>query len=250
MTQSSPPKILLAIVNARHRGDWRNTIRRTWLPQVPKDRANAFFFVGKGEAIADGENVIELNCSDAYKDLPSKVQTITRWALANDYDYMLKIDDDVVLRPEAFLDSGFEKHDFSGGVNRPGACPVTFGFCYIISKRSMQSVSRAPLPFDFDDERWVAHMLYKHGIPLVNVDGYSLHQTVGSDPTVKIARCVHLDSKCSQAQKLGEFERIFSSPQWTGDLVAAQPSTVNLHQGRYIYDKAGLVTNWWDRHSR
>lgn len=243
------PRILLAIVNARHRGDWRGLIRRTWLPQVPRDKAQAFFFVGKGAPIEDGEGVVELPCSDAYKDLPSKVQNIARWALANQYDYMLKIDDDVVLRPEKFLNSGFEQHAFSGGINRPGHRPVTFGFCYILNKQAMGIVARNTLPMDFDDEKWVAFSLYTHGIPLTNVDGYSLHQTVDSDPTVKIARCVHLDTRCSQQQKLNEFERIFNSPEWVGEL--EKRDTVELPSRRpYQYDRAGLVTNWWDRHHR
>ena len=245
MTQLLPPRVLLAIVNARHRADWRGVIRRTWLSQVPKDRADAFFFVGTGEPIPDSDGVVELNCSDAYKDLPSKVQAIVRWARQKDYDYVLKIDDDVVLRSAEFLDSGFDKYEFSGGINRPGNAPVTFGFCYILNKKSMEVISNSPLPRDFDDERWVAHTLYSKGIPLTNADGYSLHQRTTEDHTVKIARCVHLDSTHTQEQKIQEFEKIFNSPVWSGKL-----ETFPLPSGKMTYDRTGLVTDWWSRHER
>jgi hypothetical protein len=235
------PKTLIAIVNARHRADWRDVIRKTWLPQVPKDRADIFFFVGKGDPISDSDGIVELDCSDAYKDLPAKIQSITRWALSREYDHLLKIDDDVVLRPQAFLDSGFDKHDFSGGMNRPGPCPVTFGFCYILSRKSMEAVAVHSLPHDFDDEKWVAQVLREKGIQLTNADGYSLHQRTTENPSVKIARCVHLDSTHTQAQKLQEFERIFNSPPWTGELLLPRKMT---------YDSTGLITNWWDRHPR
>lgn len=243
-------KTLLAIVNARHRADWRDIIRKTWFSQVPKDRADVFFFVGNGDTISDPEGVVELNCSDEYKGLPEKVRSIVRWACERGYDHVLKIDDDVVLRPQKFLDSGFDKHDFSGGVNRPGPCPVTFGFCYILSRKSMELVKSHSLPHDFDDEKWVAHIMYANGIRLMSASGYSLHQRPTEDPTVKIARCVHLDSTYTQEQKIQEFEKIFGSPVWTGEIEATKPNMWTISPGVIKYDSSGLVTDWWHNHGR
>ncbi len=243
-------KTLLAIVNARHRADWRDIIRKTWLPQVPRDHTDVFFFVGNGSPISDPEGVVELNCSDEYKNLPEKVRSIARWASEQGYDHVLKIDDDVVLRPQMFLGSGFDKHDFSGGVNRPGPCPVTFGFCYILSRKSMELVKSHSLPHDFDDEKWVAHVLHAHGIQLMNADGYTLHQRITDDPTVKIARCVHLDCTHTQEQKLQEFQKIFDSPVWSGELKVSKPHTWAVTPGVMKYDSSGLVTDWWSNHGR
>jgi hypothetical protein len=243
-------KALFAIVNARHRQDWRDIIRRTWLPLVPKDRADAFFFVGQGSPISDSESVVELQCSDAYKDLPSKVQNICRWALQNGYDHVLKIDDDVVIRPTLFLDSGFQNYDFSGQENRPGKPAVTYGFCYTLSRKSMEAVSRAGLPHDFDDEKWVAQVLYRADIPLTNVSGYSLHQHMNDHAIIQIARCVHLDANHNQGQKLHEFERIFNSPVWTGELPAPVTHPLPARGPVRRYDSTGLKLDWWDSHKR
>jgi len=239
-------KTLLAIVNARHRADWRAAIRRTWLPQVPRDRADVFFFVGQGDPIPDPERVIELSCSDVYNDLPSKIQTMVQWALRNGYEHFLKIDDDVVLRPLTFLDSGYENHEFSGGENRPGAPAVTFGFCYVLGKKAMEIVSKSRLPHDFDDEKWVAQCLWAKSIPLMHFSGYSLHISTSAEPDVQIARCVHLDNAHSQEQKIREFERIFNSPPWTGK-VESSPVPFKTDRRRIRYEADGCTVNWWSR---
>src|SRR5271168_4131804 len=141
-------KTLIAIINARHREAWRTAIRGTWLSQVPEE-ADARFFMGVGEQRKFAPDEIALECSDKYEHLPEKVQSIARWALLHDYDYMLKCDDDVVLRPKSLMESGFERYDFSGKANRPPQpYVVSFGFNYWLSKKSMQIVAQAELPED------------------------------------------------------------------------------------------------------
>jgi len=223
-------KTLIAIVNARHREEWRQVVRNTWLPQVPKDKCDAFFFMGRGEERQFSEDEVELDCSDKYEHLPEKVRAITRWALKRTYGHMLKCDDDVVLRPNAILASGYESYDFSGKANRPPQpYVVSFGFNYWLSRKSMEIVAESELPTDGsnDDEKWVAKTLWDHSISLHNDSRYRLHtggevypdtgfrralrvpRVMSSvrDPEM-LARCIHMDG-ASQELKLREFQTVF-----------------------------------------
>jgi Galactosyltransferase len=226
-------KTLIAIINARHREEWRTAVRSTWLNQVPRDKCDAFFFMGNGEPREFANDEVALDCSDRYEHLPEKVRAITRWALERDYSHMLKCDDDVVLRPVALLNSGYEKHDFSGKANRPPQpYVVSFGFNYWLSRKAMAIVAEAKLPEDGsnDDEKWVAKNLWDHNIVLVNDDRYKLHTgwEVYPEQTFQrralraaritapirepqmVSRCIHIeDARVSQKEKLNEFRTVF-----------------------------------------
>jgi hypothetical protein len=139
---------------------------------VPSDKADAFFFVGRGAPVDDPENIVELNCHDTYMGLPEKVRAIVRWAYDKGYDYVLKCDDDCVLNPVALLDSDYRDHDYTGRANRPPTnivpCWVPTGFNYWISRKGMECILDATLPSEGnDDEKWVALLLHgKSGITL------------------------------------------------------------------------------------
>lgn len=178
-------KTLISVVTAHHRKEWRDVIRETWLPLVPPALADVRFFMGNGNSLLKSDEVL-LECDDSYQGLPEKIKSIAKWAVLHDYDFMLKCDDDVVLKPELLLTSGYEKHDFSGKLNRPAdsARPyaVTVGFNYWLSKHCMKLISEASLPpvfengmKDNDDEKWVAGVLYQNGITLYNDTRYGLH---------------------------------------------------------------------------
>jgi Galactosyltransferase len=223
-------KSLIAIVNARHRKEWRHAIRTTWLPQVPRDKCDAFFFMGRGEAREFRDDEVELDCSDKYEHLPEKVRAIAHWATNRPYGHMLKCDDDVVLKPKAILVSGYELHDFSGKANRPPQpYVVSFGFNYWLSRKSMLVIANADLPEDGsnDDEKWVAKTLWDHDISLFNDNRYRLHTGGEAFPDVgfrralraprvqipvrdpeMLARCIHIDG-AEQDVKLKEFKTVF-----------------------------------------
>ena len=221
---------LIAVVNARHRDQWRNLVRNTWMPQVPSDKADVFFFMGRGEPREFLIDEVELDCSDKYEHLPEKVQAIVRWALERDYSHTLKCDDDCVLMPKTLLASGYEDHDFSGKANRPPQpYVVSFGFNYWLSRKSMEVVAAAPLPPDGsnDDEKWVAKHLWYHGIELFNDCRYKLQMGGEVYPEMEfrrnrvtarriapirepdiISRCIHMEG-ASEEQKLREFRIVF-----------------------------------------
>jgi hypothetical protein len=146
---------------------------------VPADKADAFFFVGRGEPIDDPESVIELDCDDSYWGLPEKVRAIARWALEHGYGYMLKCDDDVLVSPENLLASGYDRQPYTGRMNRvpdtqrPFGVPM--GFCYWLSRQCMALIKDVPTPTKHnDDELWVAGILHENGIYLTDDRRYRL----------------------------------------------------------------------------
>jgi hypothetical protein len=187
------------------------------------------FFVGRGESSVLSDTV-ELDCDDSYLGLPEKVRSIARWAKEHEYNFMLKCDDDVVIRPlELLTMSGYQLFEYSGRANRPPQpYVVPMGFNYWLSKKCMGIVSEADLPTygDNDDEKWVASVLWKHGISLTDDLRYGLHYQLLT-PTTKrplraprrpvpieaaepeyFSRCIHLP--LDMDVKLAEFQRVFN----------------------------------------
>lgn len=171
-------RVLIAIVNCRSRQNWADAIRETWLSRMLANGADVKFFVGRGEISV--KDAVELDCDDSYQGLPDKVREIVRWALAHDYDYVLKCDDDVVLLPEGLLASGFEAFDFVGHEHAKGAV-VPYGFNYWLSRKSMEIVANEELPpGSNNDEAWVTHCLRRKGIRLHHDIRYCLHEGYGT----------------------------------------------------------------------
>jgi hypothetical protein len=168
-------KTLIAVVSCRSRQNYADAIRNTWLPLVPADKADVRFFVGRGEHTEFPADVVELDCDDSYQGLPEKVRCIVRWALTNGYDHALKCDDDVVLLPVDLLQSGYERYDFVGHRSSNKALPAPYGFCYWMSRRSMEIVAESELPSTNYDEGWVTLKLQEKGIDLHHDARYHLH---------------------------------------------------------------------------
>jgi hypothetical protein len=196
---------------------------------VPTEKADAIFFVGRGETEVPID-VIELDCDDSYQGIPEKVREIARWAKAKGYTFMLKCDDDVVLRPSALLYSGYEKYEYSGRANRPPQpYTVPFGFNYMLNKKCIDIISEAPLPDGSnDDEKWVAKNLWDHGIELTDDSRYFLHSKLLEPPVNArrplrapirptpyvekepeyFSRCIYLFTDLDT--KLEEFKKVFN----------------------------------------
>ncbi len=219
-------KTLIAVISCRSRlQTWVKAIRETWLPLVPVHRADVKFFVGRGEGSVP-EDAVVLDCDDSYMGLPEKVRAMARWAVEYEYDFALKNDDDVILRPAALLSSGYEKHEYSGKANRPPQpYTVPFGFNYFLSKKCLKIVAEAELPETNDDEKWVAKNLWDHGIELHDDPRYCLHSQLmtpierrplrapkrdipnfAPEPEY-LSRCIHLPY--DEDVKLAEFKRVY-----------------------------------------
>lgn len=164
-------KILLAIVSCHELRSRRQAIRDTWLPLVPEG-LDYKFFVGEPSGIlrrpTDEEDIVHLPVNDSYKGLPAKTSCIMRWAYAQGYDYVCKIDDDVYLQPARLLSSNFEnmgsyigrKRGPSG--HKPG--PYASGFCYLLDRKAMKIVSTMPIGDDPAEDRCTGNILLEHGI--------------------------------------------------------------------------------------
>lgn len=233
-------KTLIAVVTARHRGLWREAIRSTWLPFVPQGKADVRFFMGRGDALPLQPDEVTLECEDSYMGLPDKIREITRWSLAQDYDFMLKCDDDVVLVPDKLLACGYENHKYSGKKNRQ-PCPqhkfaVPVGFNYWLSKESMRIVSQSELPEnDNDDEKWVAGNLYAKGIELHDDRRYEIYG--GEIPDTRPASRLHRPLRPPKIEPKDQSE-VFS---WTVFLEANSgngiPIEKKIEEFRKVFSK-------------
>ena len=175
-------KLLIAIISCKSHAGYRSAIRETWLPKVPKDKADAFFFMGREAESTTPDEIVLNGCGDDYWSLPSKVQSIIKWALEQGYTNLVKIDNDVSLKVDQFLNSGFQNHDFSGHTNNDNATvKIPWGFMYTLSSKSMEIVANAQLPPHQNDEAWVSDNLAQHGILLHHESRYVLHYGKRSD---------------------------------------------------------------------
>jgi hypothetical protein len=201
------------------------------------------------------DSVVELDCNDDYKSIPEKVRAIAKWALEHGYHFMFKCDDDVVLRPRDFMASGFQDHKYSGRANRPPQpYTVPYGFGYVLNHECMNIVASSELPTwhpePFDDERWVAEILWHRGISLTDVRRYQLCHYVNYDRALNngFAFCIHLPDP--QAVKLHEFDKVFA--RYGENQGKSSQALINgqafVNRRRGYTDNNNLVQNWWDTH--
>ena len=168
-------RALLAMITCHTRQAYADSQRGTWLCKLPEG-LDYRFFLGPSGRIPEKDEVF-LDCDDSYMGLPSKVQAVCRWALEKGYDYIVKVDDDVILRPYELVAGDFQYHDFSGRLNGDrDSVQIPWGFCYTLSRRAMIIMADANLPKDNNDEAWCAHTLSTHGIVLHNQPRYCLHR--------------------------------------------------------------------------
>jgi hypothetical protein len=144
-------------------------VRETWGAEVEAAGADVRYFLGHSPMAPPRLDEIILDCDDGYHHLSAKTQLIRRWALANGYDYLWKVDDDCYLRPERLLGNGFASLDYVGRLRGPSgnyAGPYCSGFTYGLSRKALDLL--APLNWaaneDFSEDRWTGNKLLSLGI--------------------------------------------------------------------------------------
>ena len=217
-------KILIAVTSCHAYRERADAIRATWAPEV--EGADVRYFLGKGAAQRPDE--IILDCPDGYHYLSAKTQLIRRWALAEGYDFLWKIDDDCYVRPERLLGNGFGKFDYVGRLRGPSGnylAPYCSGVCYGLSRKAMELL--APFEWgvneDFSEDRWTGNKLLSLGITPENetqfIVEYSKSSAVsGREPPLvgnsviaaceyapQLMRNVHTQFKSGKRSVLGEY---------------------------------------------
>ncbi len=158
---------LIAIMTCNAKRAWADAQRQTWVKDiVSSGYADVKFFYGAPTyAMVDDE--VWLGGDDSYAGIPLKVQGICRYAVDHCYDYVAKCDDDVYAVPGRFpslpLTAGY-----IGRFRSPygKVYPVHFasGFWYWLDNRCAKIVADTPWNGDWQDERFVATALARHGI--------------------------------------------------------------------------------------
>jgi hypothetical protein len=162
-------KTLIAIITCHTFGDRANAQRETWVKDVVG--ADVRFFLGSrpgalGPYEPKPDEVI-LEVDDGYKGLPAKVVAMARWAQDHGYSNVCKCDDDVYVRPERLLASGFERDEYIGrlrGASGHYPAPYASGFCYWLGPKALDIIAHAKLNGDVAEDRFVGNTLLAAGI--------------------------------------------------------------------------------------
>jgi hypothetical protein len=164
--------------------------RFTW---VEDSEVDVRFFVGKPHAAWVPDYVVQLDCPDSYEHRKAKVKAIFRWALEHGYERLIKIDDDVYLRPERLASlpemdyGGFRitQQFFWDGIYLYTR-PTTLGAFYVISKHAMGLLLGPDLHTEIRfEDLWVSLQLKSKGIGMVDLRprlGYCLYDSVPPPP--------------------------------------------------------------------
>lgn len=147
----------------------RNTWYKDWLKY--KDEIDLRFFFGRWPQEATRcplPNEVFLDCPDDYHNGSYKTQAICRWALANDYDQVLKIDDDTFCYVSRLLQN-LDESDYRGFDTGHADVHFASGAAYWLSRKAMQLIADAePDPVEWHEDRQVGIILAKYGISLTH----------------------------------------------------------------------------------
>jgi len=145
-------------------------IRETWAKDVLPLLDLRFFYGGTPGEIPRWDEVW-LDCEDDYAHLPHKVIAITKWALWQGYDWMLKADDDTYIWPKRLL-AELESQKFDYGGYMGGAKTYASGGPgYWLSKRAMQIVSEL-IPHTWAEDVIVGEAMKQHHIQGAYLTGH------------------------------------------------------------------------------
>jgi Galactosyltransferase/Glycosyl transferase family 2 len=160
--------------------DRRNACRDTWLPFVKRlnENVDVFFFSGRDPCLTDDcvGDIVHLDAPDSYDELPQKTYRLLEWAFANNYDSVIKVDDDTSFMPLPEHLAELTKHQYIGSVRfNPGIfnqnVSYAQGGCYALSRQAMQSALAHPELFTTGiEDGAVARTLKIAGIEPVHTD--------------------------------------------------------------------------------
>jgi Galactosyltransferase len=168
-------KILIAIPSCHALRNCEQTIRETWGKDLPTS-VDLRFFLGQPVGNPQADEIF-LDCGDSLAALTIKCVAMFRWALAQGYDYVWKVDLDTFVRPQQ-LPTG--QYDWIGGQNSHFA---SGGAGYGLSRRALEFVVSWPINQTCAEDLHTAEALLSAGI------------TLHADPRFKFIPGQHLESK-------------------------------------------------------
>ena len=200
---------LIAIPSCHALRDWHDTIRETWKKDSSID---VKFFLGSPKVEAKEDEVF-LDVGDSLGNLTHKVVEMFKWALSQDYDFVLKCDLDTLVRPQALLQSDFRQFDWVGGQNSFFA---SGGAGYWLSKRAMQIVVDHPIETAQEEDVHVARALLAAGIPLHHDPRYLFipgSVLAGDTITYHLSSVKHWGAKATPEELRQAYAGTFKLPQ-------------------------------------
>lgn len=131
----------------KHRHTKQQAIRKTWLRDLP-EHIHAYFYEGGHPEEKIQDDVICLTCGDGYEDLAIKSYSFLKFAHTTlNFDYVCKCDDDTYVHIRRLLNSGFEKHDYTGNLPPGNAWKngvYAQGGLYILSRKAVKAITDTP----------------------------------------------------------------------------------------------------------
>lgn len=139
-------KTAVAIKSCRKYSARRMAVRQTWLPEL--DCAEFFFIIGDGPDDVNERDLLQCAVSDAFTNIAPKILCACLYALGENYEHLVVLDDDTYVRPDRLAACGYQLHDYMGFL-RVGPLgynddiPYAQGSAYTLSARAMEYIATA-----------------------------------------------------------------------------------------------------------
>jgi hypothetical protein len=203
--------ILIGVVTCDRDQAWLRACRETWLRDVMPDFDVVFV----------DKTFMPTGVEDTVENLPSKTKELCRYGLKNSYRWLVKCDNDTMVRPRLLRPPyGFDYAGRLRGKSSPeyvppgvvNACDYCSGGIYWLSSRAMQIVVQSPLTKDIAEDRWVGNTLHGFGIHAQHLLGYTAPTHVPVSDYLRNEGCVAVMQMQEPDQMRRAYQGIFDPP--------------------------------------
>ena len=171
---------------------WRNldvdarraSIRDTWVKELDIPGVDYKFFFGNftrqpvhrrhGAKVwplftrAPETDEVFLEAPDYYTANSLKMKAICRYALSNNYDFLLRVDDDTFVYPDRLIIDGEPSWAFADYSGAPSG-EIIHGSCMFLSPHAMRMICGAS-PKGYADDVWIGEVMQRNQIQMNILD--------------------------------------------------------------------------------